>query len=207
MEKYYKRYIRYAQYFLQWIFFEKLFGLDFSMRDKSVIREENGSRYNGYSKTDQKHIKIIFDAFNIDEQDSILDIGCGKGAALRGISEYKFGKIAGIEYDEKLSQIAKKNFKRLHMSERIQIFNLDAINFKQYEDYNYFYFFNSFSGEILVDVLARIAKDCKSGWFIYHNPVQADIVQQMSEFTKVRELYDPVKSYYTYIYRINGTDY
>ena len=166
MESQLNRYKRYIRYIFEWIFLEKLRGLDFTMR-KRTTHDVGSSHYNGYSKTDKKHIDAIFSHFKISESDCILDIGCGKGFVLKQLTDYGFGKFDGIEYDSELCHIAEKNFKILKLSQKVHIFNVDAMNFENYGDYNYFYFFNSFSGSILKEVINRISSDAETGGVLH----------------------------------------
>ena len=43
VEKRINRYIRYVKYMFQWLFCEKIRGLDFTMRDKSLIEKSGGA--------------------------------------------------------------------------------------------------------------------------------------------------------------------
>ena len=48
--------------------------------------------------------------FKVGRKDSILDIGCSKGAALLSMHKFSFNKIHGIEISDNLANIAKKIF-------------------------------------------------------------------------------------------------
>ena len=79
------------------------------MYDTHLLRENNG--LHGYSKTNEKHIREIFHVLKINDEDSLLDIGCGKGCVLKEAADYPFKRIAGIDIDSRLIKIARKNFK------------------------------------------------------------------------------------------------
>lgn len=196
-----KRFKRYSIYMIQWIA-ERMHGLDFTMRDTSLIAKSRGQLH-GYSKTDESHAKEIFDSLNVSGDSKLLDVGCGKGVCLREASKYPFGKIAGIEIDERLVRIAKKNFRILKLDERIKIFQSDALEFGHYGAFNVFYFFNPFDKEIMERVVDRIAMSqgkSKMYYIILHNPVCMDVVENKGGVL-VRKLYDPMKSYNTFIYK------
>lgn len=196
-----KRYVRYTKYMTQWIFLEKIRGLDFSMRDTSLLNESGGMLH-GYSKTDEAHAKEIFRNLEINDEKRILDVGCGKGAFLREACKEPFADVAGIEYSEELAEIAKKNFKLLGLTNRVRIFQGDAAKFKHYGKYNVFYFFNPFNAEIMNTVMSRIVKDQKEKiWIILHNLVSAKVVENHGG-KKIIKLYDTVKSYETNIYEL-----
>lgn len=196
-----KRYARYTKYFLQWLFLERMRGLDFSMRDKTLIRKSKGVLH-GYSKTDETHANAIFSALHVDTSKRLLDVGCGKGAFLREASKQSFGKVSGLEYVPSLVEIARKNFRRLHLDNKIDLFCGDAAEFEGYANFNVFYFFNPFEAPIMDKVIAKIVATKKEKiWIILHNPVCDDVVKKYGGREKSR-LFDKVKSYETVIYEM-----
>lgn len=201
MESRFKRYKRYIKYLFQWLLLEKIRGLDFTMRDKSLLNVTNGAM-NGYSKTDEGHSKEIFDSLRVDSHMRLLDIGCGKGAFLREASKREFSEVAGIEYVSELAEIAKRNFRILNLSDRIKVYNGDATMFKHYDKYNVIYLFNPFCDEIMDKVMRRITKQQKDDIIIIlHHPTCENIIVKYGG-KEINRLYDPVKSYETIIYSL-----
>lgn len=197
----FKRYLRYLKYIFQWLFLEKARGLDFTMRDIHLLNDSGGVLH-GYSKTDESHARLIFSSLCVDENKRLLDIGCGKGAFLREACKEPFGRIAGIEYVPELAEIARQNFNRLGLCNRVKVYVGDAIKFRHYSDYNVFYFFNPFDEEIMYKVIERIVVECKEKiWVILHNPVCASIIEEYGG-KEIKRLYDGVKSYETIIYEL-----
>ena len=202
-ETFFNRYSRYVKYFAQWLFCEKIRGLDFSMRDTSLLELTKGELH-GYSKTDESHAREIFKRINVNKEKRLLDVGCGKGAFLREACREPFGKIAGLEYVTSLAETARKNFRKLGLMDRVQIFQGDAASFDHYLDYNVFYFFNPFGEGIMSEVLARITDNRKEcAWIILHNPVFSNVVENYG-CKEIGRLYDKVKSYETRIYLWNN---
>lgn len=204
-ESYMKRIRRYGKYLFEWIFMEKIRGLDFTMKDTHLIRE-TGGRLHGYSKTDEAHAKQIFHVMGADKKKKLLDVGCGKGAFLREASKYPFGRIAGIEIDTALVKIAKRNFKILGLESRISVYCSDALEFEHYDAFNVFYFFNPFDREIMTKVVEKIQKSRKCNgeyYIVLHNPICADVIEKNGG-KLVEKLYDRMKSYETRIYRCKG---
>lgn len=150
-----KRLRRYSIYMVQWLW-ERMHGLDFTMRDMSLISKSGGMMH-GYAKTDEAHARDILDILNITPKDGILDIGCGKGVFLREAAKYPFGKIAGIEIDERLVTIAQENFRILKLSERVGVCCSDALEFENYGAFNIYYLANPFEKEIMEKVVDKIA--------------------------------------------------
>ena len=185
MENRFKRLKRYAFYLTQWFFQEKIKGLDFTMRDKSLISKTGGVLH-GYSKTDERHAHEIFSALIIDQSKRLLDVGCGKGAFLREACKEPFGEIGGLEYKEELAKIARKNFERLQLLDRVKIFVGDAALFDHYDQYNVFYFFNPFNTSVMSKVIDRILEVQREDiWIILHNPVCAGIIVEKGGIDRI----------------------
>lgn len=85
---------RYLLFLFQYLFTEKTRGLDFTMRKNTMQKEEN-PKYYGYSKTNEKHLRSIFDSLSYQECRNFLDIGCGKGVVLKEAANYPFEKNCG----------------------------------------------------------------------------------------------------------------
>lgn len=201
VEKRINRYRRYVKYMFQWLFCEKIRGLDFTMRDKSLI-EKSGGVLHGYAKTDDKHCIDILQSLNITPDDSIIDIGCGKGNVLRIAYKYPFKRIKGIDLDERLVRIAKKNFNILKMNDRISVSAGDAVKYKKYYEYNILYLANPFGRDIMEKVIKRIVGSKKGKIrIVYYNPTCAEVIEKYGGVKK-KVLFDKSKSYYTYIYEL-----
>ncbi len=200
------QWIRYIKFGLQYYILEKPRGLDFTMRDKSVINQEKG--FHGYNKTNENHLRDIFSCLPFEEGLSLIDIGCGKGAVLKEGIKYSFKKLGGIEVSEELVTIAKKNFERLHIADKVECLLADATNYQGYDQYNVFYFYNPFGKEILEKVLDKIEsgiqkkKTEKQGmtyYLIYYHPLYPEVVEKYQWKLK-KELLDKLRQYKTYIY-------
>ncbi|MCI5585822.1 MAG: hypothetical protein MR383_09850 [Lachnospiraceae bacterium] len=87
---------RYLVYMLQYLFYEKPRGLDFTMKDTKIFKKSSG-RYHGYSKTNEKHLREIFQTLPYEKGLRFLDVGSGKGVALKEAVKFPFEEVAGIE--------------------------------------------------------------------------------------------------------------
>ena len=103
-----KRWKRYLRFLLQVILLEKPRGLDFTLRDQKLF-QKSGGKYHGYSKTDERHLRDIFQKLDFSKGLKLLDVGCGKGVVLREAAKFPFKRIAGIEISSELVRIARKN--------------------------------------------------------------------------------------------------
>lgn len=150
---YVKRYLRYVEYLLRWLILEKPRGLDFSMRAKSQISSK-GNR--GYALTSRKAVANILRGLPIGRGDSFLDIGCGKGGVLWFGSAFPFDRVAGIEVESHLVEIARRNLRVLQPGNRVEVIQADAMTFEAYAEFNYFFLFNPFEAEIYRAVLTQV---------------------------------------------------
>ncbi|MDE6387627.1 MAG: class I SAM-dependent methyltransferase [Lachnospiraceae bacterium] len=197
------RWKRYLQFSIQYFLFERPKGLDFTMRNKSLLKKSDGL-YHGYSRTTEKHTKAIFDSLILNGEDKLLDIGCGKGAVLRTAAEYPFQEIAGIDIDANLIDIAVRNFQILGIEDRVSCMRISATKFKEYNKYNIFFMFNPFAGPVMEKVVDELLKvsEKKAITIIYHNPVYLELFRQKGEVTVLKQLYDKTKNYYTCIFTV-----
>lgn len=152
--------------------------------EEAGFSEEVG---NQYQPTTDKLVKVLRH-FSIGEDDSILDIGCGKGKAMYLMSQLPFGKIRGYDISEKLVDIANENFDRLG-TKQCHAVQGNALEYKDYDEFNYFFIFNSFPEEVfrvmirhLMDSLYRHPRRCI---FIYLHPVCHNYLIQNTPFRLV----------------------
>lgn len=95
-------------------------------------------------------------------ESAFIDIGCGKGGVCYYAHKAGFGKVAGIELEHYLAEIARRNFARLKLSDKIQLFETDALTFPHYDEYNVFYTFNQFKDNKLFSRLySMLIETCR----------------------------------------------
>lgn len=172
------------------IIYEKLQGLDFILvihprdlgLDEAVV--VRGSPSGNIFLTN------LLRDLHITEADSILDIGCSKGSALRRMSAFPFRRVNGLELSEKLAGIAKENFRKLK-KDNVDIYNVDARHFKHYGNYNFFYFYNPFPEVIMADVIEKLSEQVGNAeiTIIYNNPTCHQLLVN-NGFVKFREYPD-----------------
>lgn len=90
----------------------------------------------------------------IDNDDVVLDYGCGKGRVGFFLSYHTQAKTIGIEYDGRIYAAALENQKTA--TARAAFVLTRAEEYTVPTDVNRCYFFNPFSAEILHKVMARI---------------------------------------------------
>ena len=151
------------------ILLDRLRGLDFYR--SAAYRIDDGSDY------ECTHIRLHGMLKKICREagrnDSILDVGCGKGRMLCFFSKYSFLRADGIEYNPGIAAIAGNNMKRLGLKSRV--FLADACDFDNWGDYNWFYFYNPFPKRVmdicLQKMIESLLKNPRRLNIIYVNPV------------------------------------
>lgn len=156
---------------------DKLRGCDFAapMDNNQIgIAPEEGIRYQ--ATTPRIFLDIRRQLKSISNNDSILDVGCGKGRMLHFFStNFRFGKVDGLEYSQRLANIARQNMDQLHLKTNIYVENAAA--FTQL-NYNYFYLFNPFPKNIMDVFVQHLCENIKQNprkvTILYLNPVCQD---------------------------------
>lgn len=153
--------------------------------------EEVTDRTHYYADSGGPAFDKLMTHFDITPSDAIMDFGCGKGGILISLSKYPFSQITGVEISAELVEIANKNIKKLGL-EKIKIECRDAADYKELDEYNYFYFFDPFPPVVMKDVLKNIEQSIielpRKVTIIYLNPFCHEMIESQGLFAKVREL-------------------
>ena len=170
------------------ILLDRFCGLDFL----TVIQPENVGFDSKYvyrsSPSGGKWLRNVLNDLNILPQDSIIDIGCGKGSAMRTMLKYPFSRVDGIELSEHIAEIAVRNFERLN-SNRTRVFVCDASLFRDYDSYNIVYLYNPFPSSVMSVVIDALIQSIhrleREMVIIYNNATCNDVVVSQGVFAKV----------------------
>ena len=142
------------------ILIERLSGLDFqTVIDSEELGLDAKTVYRSSPSGDKYLENLLFD-FNITSKDSIIDIGCGKGSAMRIMLRFPFAQVDGLELSDYIAKIAVRNFERLKAN-RSTIFIGDASQFKKYDVYNIVYLYNPFPCSVMCDVIDNLIQSVK----------------------------------------------
>ena len=136
------------------------------------------------------YLRRVLKSLQISSSDAIIDIGSGKGSAMRTMLRFPFSRVDGVEISSKVVRIARRNFEKLNVPDsRCTIFEMDATKFKQLDVYNHFYFYSPFSSELLGTVIANILESVKRKprqiRIIYTNPEYEFVLRSKEEIEKV----------------------
>ena len=169
---------------------ERIQGLDISNSESLRKLNLNSERSVHYVSSGNKYLDNVMQSFKITSEDSIIDVGCGKGGALITMSKYPFASLCGVELSYRLCNIAKMNMNRLGI-ENVKIYCSDASEFTDYYKYNYIYFFNPFPSVVMNLVMQNVINDLQINprkvVIIYKNPVCHEDIINNSIFFKIQE--------------------
>lgn len=175
--------------------FDAFYGTDFSGgKSGRLFQNEIGTtkeRANDYTPTPRCLIKTL-KLLNITKKDKILDMGCGKGLAMYYMSKFQFAKVSGIELSKILCIDARKNLKKIAKKNKtFEIICADAGKWNGYDEYNYFFIYNSFPREVIKEVIYKIEESMKNNprkiIILYLYPEYADEFRKNKEFILVKK--------------------
>lgn len=152
--------------------FDARYGVDFGHTLTRMDLGNEGSHCFGYQPS--FIMPNIFSYLDVSKRDSLLDIGCGKGFAMHLFSALPFGRIDGIESNDRLVRIARENLSKLHFGDsRFHVFEIDARDFMNYENYDVLYLFNPFDNVVL-DTICRKLRKHRPRKIVYQMPHYVD---------------------------------
>ena len=133
---------------------------------KTTGRDEtNADEYHHpYEPTPYTVLERLVTSGLITQEDVVLDYGCGKGRVGFFLSYRTKAKTIGIEYDDRILDIALENQKTTISRVKPDFVLTKAEEYEVPPHVNRCYFFNPFSVEILRKVMARIIES------YYENP-------------------------------------
>lgn len=174
---------------------EKVRGVDYEM----IYQEDNGKEYCGnYTMSPKKVLKRVFKDVGDVHDKGFIDIGCGKGFAVKMAHKAGFKLSGGVEYNQYLYDICINNLNKDKVPIDYVVCGM-AQDYESYNKFDVFYFNNPFDAPILSDVLKRIYEVCKDKECkcYYLNPSK----EQEKSFTNngfklVKVIEDPAESYF-----------
>ena len=180
---------------------ERFHGLDFSLVYVGEL-QRNVEEFHGYSMTDADDLKRMIQAVPVDPHDkAFLDVGCGKGMCLKCASEMGFRKVAGLDLDQHLLDIAKKNMNKLKLD--IECIYANATEFDRYAEFDVFYFYHPFGRPVFEKVIEKLKESQnvrnRDIWIIYYFPVLGKMFDDAG-FEQRTQIHDTTRDTVTNIY-------
>ena len=147
-----------------------------------------------YQATRVLPLRKLFKRVQIPKENTLIDIGCGKGRVLLMAAEYGFEDVRGVEFSKSLCSIANKNILKYRKSTQTRtsfiVVNEDAAEY-QYGDEDVFFLYNPFDEVILEKVLQNISVSLKSRnrtiWMIYANAIHRKLIEKTMKIISVED--------------------
>lgn len=148
--------------YIFWVLFDRIRGVDYIKNegyDKVGTTENEASVFQ--ATRDIKYLCKILDEINISSRDAILDLGSGKGYLLKIFAQkYPFNVVGGVELSSRLCNIAESNLRKEGIK-NYKLYNINAMEFSDYDNYNYIYMFNPFPSCVMKSVMRNIEEHIK----------------------------------------------
>jgi len=172
---------------------ERFKGVDFTTVIQSEDVGYDPAVVHRSSPSGNKYLVQLLNDLGVTKNDSIIDIGAGKGSAMRSMLKFPFKKVDGVELSDQISAIATKNFELLKVK-RSRVYSCNATSFPHYDQYNMFYFYNPFPDQVMLQVLSNIYQSIQGSenetMIIYNNPACHDLIIGEGVFSKIKEYPD-----------------
>lgn len=140
---------------------------DKKLKIKTTGRDDSHADdyHHPYEPTPYTVLERLADSGYITRENILVDYGCGKGRVGFFLNHVIGCRTVGLEYDEKICQLALLNREKYAKRQYMNFLCENAEDFV-IEEADCFYFFNPFSVEILQSVMGRILES------YYDNPRQ-----------------------------------
>lgn len=117
--------------------------------------------YHRYEPTPYSALETLFQEYELNRDDRIVDFGCGKGRLLFYLHHFFRPTVVGVEMNETFYQVAVENRKRYFKSDKsgedqIQLYSCLAEEYPIHPLDNRFYFFNPFTIQIFMKIVNNI---------------------------------------------------
>jgi SAM-dependent methyltransferase len=135
-----------------------------------------------YQASDYLNIRRVARKLHLGECDVFYDIGCGKGRVVCTLATYRLGRVIGIDLDETLCEIARKNAARMRGKKTPIDIRCEDAAVADLSDGTVFFMYNPFGPETLKKMLDNIGRSLERNWpiikIVYYNAVFKDVFQE-----------------------------
>jgi len=144
-----------SRFRLQDWYYDKIYGIE----TKGYIHLKNRKGYKNYLPTKYLALRKLFKKLQVNNNDYVVDFGCGLGRVSFYASIAGCGKVLGVEINPLMYNMAKKNlsnFEKKTKAYNVEIVKMDATELLITEDMNIFYFYTPFEVEHFQRVVDNI---------------------------------------------------
>jgi cyclopropane fatty-acyl-phospholipid synthase-like methyltransferase len=143
--------------------------------------------------------KLLKTFHSLSPENSIIDLGCGKGRVMVVAAHFGFKKLVGIDFAKELCIEASRNMERTQFAIKDidwKVIHANVLDYPIRPDDAVFFMFNPFVEETLSLFLDKLERSCKQNprktWFLYASPQHAIALEnrgyQMAYWKKLMNL-------------------
>ncbi|MGD6818010.1 methyltransferase domain-containing protein [Metabacillus sp. 84] len=130
-------------------------------RNQKEILQAVHYHYHRYEPTPYRALDALFEYYQLESSDHVVDFGCGMGRLIFYIHYHFNAAVTGIEMNEGLYKNALENLERYGKKTKknkgsIQFHCCLAEEYQITEEDNRFYFFNPFSIQVFIKIVNNI---------------------------------------------------
>jgi hypothetical protein len=184
---------------------QRLSGVDFTTVAQPADVGLDPARAHMVAPSDARTLRPVFRDLGITSADAAIDVGCGKGVAMKLMLEFPFSRVDGIEASAHVAQIALANFHTLKLdARRYSVTIADAAEYTALDGYTHVYFFNPFPCHVMerfvTNLLASLARAPRPLTIVYDNPVCHETIVGTGAFLKQERDYPDACGNRIYVY-------
>jgi hypothetical protein len=168
--------------------FDRKYGTETSQIIETFEMGLQGPNASGAVRYAPAHVNDVLrglDALKIDHSSfTFVDLGSGKARTLMVASRFPYKKLIGVEFSERLHQIAQENVRKFKAAGEPGEFDLlcqDATTFEPPNTDLVYYMFNPFGAPVLEAVMRRLSDSLsarpRKAALLYIYPLQAQVIE------------------------------
>lgn len=176
--------------FFRWL--EEKYGCDFVTRISVDQFKKKIVGTHDFVGLTPKELFPVLDKCHISNDDAIFDFGCGKGGAMLSFLDYGIKKVGGVEYQDNIYETMIQNFEHLGLHDELMSGKINCIHgdaaliSEELDEYNYFYYFAPFEGEIFEKTIENICQSIervpRKAYIIYIFPQCHEVIEKTGKF-------------------------
>jgi SAM-dependent methyltransferase len=149
---------------IYYIYSDLVFDMKHSVKTKSIPKSSTSRVHVVYNSIN--FLPILYQDF------TFIDFGCGLGRPLLIASKFKFCKLIGIDIDDNVHKLAKRNLKKI---KNIQLVCDDVLNIDIPNTNIVIYFYRPFNATVMFQIIQKIKALETKVIIIYNNPINNEL--------------------------------
>ncbi len=170
---------------IYYIYCDLVFDMKHSVKTKNIHKSSTSRVHVVYNSIN--FLPILYKDF------TFIDIGCGLGRPLLIASKFKFCKLIGIEIDDNVHKLAKRNLRKI---KNIQLVCDDVLNFDIPNTNIVIYFYRPFSDTtVMFKIIRKLKALNKKVIIIYNNPINNELFNDFIKLENTKSISSHLEIY------------